>query len=798
MSSDSITDPFLDALESRIYGASSFDSGVKILDDILNLQYRLYYNVATNSPNTAKNKNKLDILLKECELIEIRCDQSIQLTSFADNKYYLNLILNILQNCRAIAQFYHGDKEAAKRTLNKTQFEYPLKHDFEVLLQLEKFYYNLKLNEPQDIEAVLSQLSMFMKRIPLNILSKGYIFDYLHSISSLMELNMNTLEKIPSSLKLHAFFLFILKEKIDREELLKFNSMLLKYTKTKEITEIKFPEANQRNNIILEQFHIILQFHLHKLATLSQLPSEEIHPWKPFIISSMGKTFQSHIVSKTSMIFFHLIGEDLESVLNFRNVVKYTHQLIQLNKFHDRISLIDSYNWVLSSHVNKTLPGMEKDDAIDELLLLLTSFYQDYNVKLFNNSKESLNFISNNTKTIFPNIMSRVFIKSWYTLYELNNQKVEMLQSNQLTSYLCNAMSLSSKDNEGPLQLYYNYAYTLTVKRQIDTAIHILQTFILKDNPFFYKAWHLLALCKSIKEDKQESYMIICSVLESLQNDEEGQEELPVKTDIKWDQNKAWETINFKVTKLYLLDEIFGTKEAVEALPDLFETYHNVYDGHVDSTDLAMVKKQNAQLQQIWLLTAELYMKLYEEEEKLTDSDADVADLLKQAREAIAEAKGLKTDASNINCYIVEGYFYMLEKNPAMALNEFEKALYYDKHNVDAVIGYSQLIFSYEKDNTCLEGFLPLMETQTSDTTKQDSALPPLFINKADKSAALASVKLLLERSILKSIDAFYSADVWWYLSLIYEKYQETEYQEALLTCIRNKETTPIRPFQFL
>lgn len=798
MFSDSITDPFLEALDSRIYGASSFDSGVKILDDILNLQYRLYYNVATNSPNTTGNKNKLDILLKECELIQVRCDQSIQLTSFADNKYYLNLILNILQNCKAIVQFYHGDKETAKRTLNKTDFEYPLKHDFEVLLQLEKFYYNLRINESQDVDSVLNQLSIFMKKIPLNILSKGYIFDYLHLISSLIEINTNTLEKIPSSLKLLAFFLFTLKEKIDREELLKFNKMLLNYTKTKEIAEIKFPEANQRNNAILEQFHIILQLHLQKLSTLSQLSSEDIHPWKPFIISSMGKTFQSYAVSKTSMIFFHLIDEDLESVLNFKNFIKYTHQLILLNKFHDRISLIDSYNWVLSRHINKKLPGMEKDDIINQLSILLTSFYKDYNVKLFTNSKESLNFISNNTKTIFPNIMARVFIQSWYTLYKLNRQKVEMLQSNQLTSYLCNAMSLSSNDNEGLLQLYYNYAYTLTIKRQIDTAVNFLQTFILKDNPFFYKAWHLLALCKSIKEDKQESYMIICSVLESLQNDEEGQEELPVKTEIKWDKNKAWETINFKLTKLYLLDEIFGTKEAVESLPDLFETYHNVYDGHVDSTDLESIKKQNTQLQQIWLLTAELYMKLYEEEEKQTDTDSDVADLLKQAREAISEAKGLKTDGTNINCYIIEGYFFMLEKNPSMALNEFEKALYYDKHNVDAVVGYSHLIFSYEEENTCLEGFLPLMETQTFETKEQGSALPPLFINKSDKSAALASVKLLLERSILNSIDAFYSADVWWYLSLIYEKYQEKEYQEALLTCIRNKETTPIRPFQFL
>ncbi|CAL9728092.1 cargo-transport protein Ypp1p [Monosporozyma unispora] len=795
MSSDSITDPFLEALDARIFGASHFDSGVKILDDILNLQFRLYYNIATNPHNTTANNNKLDILLKECEIIQVRCDQSIQLSSFADNKYYLNLILNILQNCKAIVQFYRGDKASARKTLNKTHFEYALKHDFELLLQLEKFYYNLQLSESQDVESVLKQLSIIMKDIPLNILSKGYIFDYLHSISSLLKLNINTLERIRAPLKLHAFFLFILKEDIDNGELLKFNKMLIEYTTSKNIADIKFPKANQLNSIILEQFHIILQLNLQKLSTLSQLSSKVVHPWKSFIISSMGRTFQSHIVSKSSMIFFHLIDENLESVLNFKNIIKYTHQLIQLNKFQDRISLIDSYNWALSMDINDKSHGMEKSDIIKELLKLLTSFYQDYNVKLFNNNKESLNFISNNIKTILPNMITHVFIKSWSIIYELNNQKVDMLQSNQLTSYLCNAMSLSPKDQDVLLQLYYKYAYTLTVKRQIDTAISFLQSFILKDNPFFYKAWHLLALCKSIKEDKQDSYKIICSVLESLQNDEEAQEEVPFKTDIKWDKNKAWETVNFKLTELYLLDEIFGTREAVEVLPDLFEMYHNVYDGNVDSTDLATIKKQNTQLQQIWLLTAELYMKLHEEENQLTTDDS-ASDWLRQAREAIAEAKGLNPGITNINCYILEGYYFILERNPTMALNEFEKALYYDKNNADAVVGYSHLIFSYEEEDTCLERFLPLIEIQ--DAKPLDSTLPPLFINKTDKLAALASVKLLLERSIINSIEAFYSADVWWYLSLIYEKYQEKEYQDALLTCIRNKETTPIRPFKFL
>lgn len=852
---DQISDPILTALDSHLLGASQPDSGVKLLDDILNLHFRLYYNISRYETLTHKNSNeniadmsnlvkRLDILLKECEKLQIVCDQSIQLSILSSNKPYLDLVLNILQNCQAIILFYKGDKERSTHYFNK------LKHftsskgshydDFNLLLQLEKFYYSelnaLNLNESMDAISALNTLSKYFVEsvVPFTkIICKGYIYDYFKSISQILQLRLNQLNTVPETSKLLFLFIFILNNKLELNDLLEFNKVLLDYSKkNKNLLNVKFPTAFQKNNNHLEQFHIILQIHLTKLHSVAVLSTEnesnikkDIGIWKPFIISSMGLTFQSHVVAKTAMIFFHSIEEEFESILNFENIIKF-YNSDEAGALHTRIFLIDSYNYLLSIDDKHFDSHKSRNIYSNELFTHLVTLYQNLNLKLFdigNNvekNRESLNFISNNTSIVLPNTISDILINSWSTLYDLNSNKIDSLQSFQLTSYLCNAMALFSnhntiteyKDqlNSLKFEIYYKYAYTLASLREIDSSINFLQSFVLKENPFFYKAWHLLSLCKSIKEDKQDSYKIICSVLESLQNNDND-----TNNEIKDKNNKkAWEIINCKITELYLIDEIFGTKESMESLPDLFETFHKVYNN-----DSKLDKKQNIQLQDIWLLTAELYMKLYEQEKELinnngddndaTNSDKNLSDLLKQAKEAIMEAKKLKLNSTDMTCSIIEGYYYMLEGNLTTALNKFEQALDYDKNNVDALVGYSQLILSNddnqkqnEKFNESivkLEDYLPLMETKLCDTY-QNTQLnkSQLFINKSNQLAAFAYVKLLLERSIINSIDAFYSGDIWWYLSLIYEKYQEREYQNALLTCIRNKETTPIRPFKCL
>lgn len=850
-----ISDPILSTLDSHILGASQPDSGVKLLDDILNLHFRLYYNISKYKTSTNKNNNeqiignsnfvkRLDILLKECEKLQIACDQSIQLTILSSNKPYLDLVLNILQNCQAIILFYKGNKERSIEYFNKLKHFAPSKlapyDNFNLLLQLEKFYYNelntLNLNESVDVISRLKTLSKYFVKdvIPFTkIICNGYIFDYFRSISQTLQLHLNQLDAVSDTDKLLFFFIFILNNDLKLNDLLKFNEVLLEYSKKdKNLLNAKFPTALQKNNKYLEQFHVILQLHLTKLHSIGLFSTEDennikkvIDPWKPFIISSMGLTFQSHVVAKTAMIFFYSIEEGFESILNFENIIKF-YDTDKADTLHTHVFLIDSYNSLLSINDKYFDSHKSKDTYSDELFTHLVALYQNLNLKIFaidnnvDNNRESLNFISNNTSIILPKTISDMLIKAWYILYDLNSKKIDSLQSFQLTSHLCNAMALLS-NNEAiteyknqsksfKFEIYYKYAYTLASLREIDLSINFLQSFILKENPFFYKAWHLLSLCKSIKEDKQDSYTIICSALESLQNNDNDTD-----NDTQERNNEtAWEIINFKITELYLIDEIFGTRESMESLPDLFETFHNVYNN-----DSKPDKRQKLQLQKIWLLTAELYMKLYEQEKETennnngddnsADRNEDFSDLLKQAKEAIREAKKLTTNSTDMNCSIMEGYYYILEGDLITASNKFEKALDYDKNNVDALVGYSQLIFldiENQKQNERfsenihnLENYLPLIEAKLRDAHQNThSSKSKLFINKSNQLAALAYVKLLLERSITKSIDAFYSGDIWWYLSLIYEKYQEREFQNALLTCIRNKETTPIRSFRCL
>ena len=71
------------------------------------------------------------------------------------------------------------------------------------------------------------------------------------------------------------------------------------------------------------------------------------------------------------------------------------------------------------------------------------------------------------------------------------------------------------------------------------------------------------------------------------------------------------------------------------------------------------------------------------------------------------------------------------------------------------------------------------------------------FVNETDRSAAYARLKFLLECAILESIDAYYSPEVWWYLSLIYEKYQDDEYKNSLLKCVKYQELNPVRSLRF-
>lgn len=808
-----------DSLQRRLMGSSHCDTSIELLDMALDLQFRTYFHVFQQDNI---NSSFLQTLTKECSKLLLSMEHSIKLISGKD---YYQLIMNIVNNCQGIIYFHMKENIKALKSFNQLKKIEPIVN-FDLLLKLEQYYYLGLLSKKFDINDFLSLL----RDIPHYLLSKGYIFDYIYLISNELKIDLTTLQKSLQSDKFTYvpiyFLLFILNKDVNYKSVQSIQDNLIAFFE-KYLTQIKFPNADEQNDKLLIDCQLSLQFFFQKFYYRRDKLSPQ---WYKILVNFMGKTFQDIEISKTAMVYFMITGNVKESVLNFNNLMKYSKKNMELNggdlknindcnninKYDDIISLIESYCFVLNNLFNENRGESLKeifqmDSIMNELLQLLILFYQYNKFKLFNdlkiNQRDSLNFVSNHIKIVLPKKICEILTNSWQILFKLKKNDLTSLQNNQLTSYLCNAMSLFSKSEVAHKkilkELYFEYAFTLSQMRQIDISIEFLENQILNKDPLFYKAWHLLALCKSVQEDKQDSYKIICSVLESMVNE----------SDVVTDEDK-WQLINLKITQIYLLNEIFGTRDAIEIIPDLFALYHDLYDddndNNIDSNNSHNEEtNKNTKnsiyfysrdklfiLQTIWLLTAEFYMELYDQERQMCENNDEVdgiKELLQEAKNAIKESNKINTSFKNINYYIVNSYLSLLQGSPKNSMAELEKALFYDDMNVDAIVAMSELVLPLKADHKDIEAYLPLISS-TKEPLKETETI---FANETDQSAAYARLKLLLESCIIGNIDAYYSAEIWWFLSQIYEKYQDREYPDSLLTCIKNKETTPIRAFQY-
>ncbi|CCK71138.1 Ypp1p KNAG_0G00820 [Huiozyma naganishii CBS 8797] len=779
-----IRDSVAEALERRMMGASTFESGVPLLDNILALQFRLYYHL---SQNNGISQDVGRVLMDQCKKMEATADQTVTL---AQDPATLNLATKILVNCKCIILFYLADYDTSMKLLDENfqagmarSEKGSVYHDFHSLLDLENLYYKAKITGNPLIH--YQKLLQVIDYIPKK--SYGYVYYYLQLIA--LELNAPSLENLFEKFKSRNPLIAMMYVEASRDndtDLDTEQPKMLQYCE-EILSRAKFPRANESNDTTLDQVHIVLQ---KFLITLNHKPLPQ---WKTFIISSMAKTFQSITVSKTAMIYFMLNGEIKESILNFVNLEKYTKRDYALNenRFDDIVSLIESYNFIL----NKTKPSnsirilFQFETCLENLLKLLLFLYKDLQFPITNNPKDCLNYASTAKKIVIPKNVAITLFSSWKVIYDSHSTELQFLQSGDLVSYICNAMSLLPK-KEMNLEIQFQYAYTLACMREIESCITFLQDHILNDHPTFYRAWHLLALCHSVQEDKQDSYKIVCSVIESMVTD--------AKT--LTDEDK-WQLISMKCTQLCLIDEIFGTSDALEMVVDLFELYHDLYDSSPETTadDTSSTRCKEYLLQNIWLMVADFYMRKYEQETSLLDParpevTEEITSLLKEAENAVAEVSKINSPKmKNINCNVHQSRLSMLEKDWHKALGEVENVLYYDDVNVGAIVGFAELIVPESEQNVELETELSMKGLSAkTDLSKAEE----VFANDTDKSAAYARLKLLLECSIRKSIDAYYSAEIWWYLSLIYERYRSKQYKDALLTCIRNKETTPIREFK--
>ena len=788
-------DKVREALEARILGAPTSQSGIAPLDAALALQFRLHYHLfgAGLKPEVAR------VLLRECTRLDTAMNESIaMLSAVATDPGAANIVEKTLYNAMAAVQFYNGDSTSAKVSLQKAQKvarpEGKSYRSFLRLLELENLYYSgLVLDDNVKAAQLYSQRVLkCITKIPSA--SQGLLHSYLRLIAKEIGKNMNVsslkqmCDVVGASTPL-VCYLYLLSGNMNSED----DAQLLEIA-GKAVAAAKFPMATKSNSTLLEQMHVLLQWYFHMMRNRTHHISTE--KWHPLVVASIKATFQSKYVARAAMAFFGVTGNTTEAVLNFNNYLKYSNKERELaksdsvDKFIDPVAVIDSMTFILQrSSAQDNIDKLYDFDTTTNLLKNnLDEFYTAYALKYID-ARESLQYLSNGTRLILPQSTCQVLVQSWDTLYSIRSNQLDYMLSNELSSYLCNTMAVTApedKTQDQVLNLQFQYAYCLAQQRQIEPCIDFLENAVLEAAPMLYKAWHLLALCRSIQEDKEVSYKIICSVLNALEQEFTTSNYSGVKHEDKW------QYINMKITEIHLINEIFGTAEALESMPELFSVYNKLFDADAKektTTKPSFSKSKEYLLQSIWLLAAQLYMN---GEEHIED-----------ARGAIREARKVTKDFTNVNIAVADGQLLFRQGDFKAALKQFEDALYHDDLNADAIIGFAQLVFPDETTNSASEQQL-VDYCKLSDGTENPSApkfdadeYDKFFGNRVDKSAVFARLKLLIDCALVKSVEAYFSPEIWWYLSLIHEKYGNKEMKDTLLNCIKNKETCPLRPFRF-
>ncbi|KAL3233044.1 Cargo-transport protein YPP1 [Nakaseomyces bracarensis] len=781
-----IRDVVVEALESRLLGAAEFHSTCNALDRALQVQFRMHYHIGTSAGVTeAVGK----VLLGEIDKVEMLSRR------FPLDKPLIDLINKILSNCEGIIQFYMGQFQRAGELLRlarKVELEKTFE-EFDMYLGLENLYYtaSLKQNDSQISEYLYENLFKVLSFVPSE--SQALSHQCLWMIAKRLQ-GHNNLENLSKRWtgenKALIYLVSIIaspKDDIAYSNFTKENDARFLQYGNSLVESIKFPKASQSNSYELEQFMLFLQVYFKNVVG-DNIVSKE---WYNFIVKAMSKTFQSINVAKTALFLIRKISPEgdskklkdfrKEALLNFVNFIKYSEKEFKLNKkYDDIVSMLVCYNFTLNSFGEKdNIENLfDYDQATERLLELLIYFYKEHNIPL-SDKKQSLDILENPVRLAFPTHVANTLSQSWLTLYHLRINNVETLLSYDLLAYLANCVPIAKSMSEG---LYtstvFQYALTLARQRNIETAIKVLENLILEKRPNYYKAWHLLALCHSTKEDKETSYKIVCSVLEAMK---ENVDTLSIRDKFQF--------VYMKLTQLRIIKEMFGNPETLELVPEVFELYRSLFSNINDSK----IKTENTScnkdrlLKDIWLFVSAIYM------EKDSTQDLD------EAETAIKEAFEANKSTISSDCLSARAHLKIKQGNHVAALRDVEHAIDINPNDVGALIGFAQLIFD-EVDDDCqdpLKSYYKLTPQNMSKKNNENDESKSIFFNVTDRSAATARLKLLLDCTVSSSPDAYHSPEIWWYLSQIHERLATREYKDCLMNCVRFEELKPISPLEY-
>jgi len=182
-------------------------------------------------------------------------------------------------------------------------------------------------------------------------------------------------------------------------------------------------------------------------------------------------------------------------------------------------------------------------------------------------------------------------------------------------------------------------------------------------------------------------------------------------------------------------------------------------------TAAAVASKQDEELilQEIWLWTASIYLKL---------------GLLEEAEQCIVEAETVQKP--NVKTFTYLGLLTSKSRK-FLSLQEYERSL--------EVFHTLQERYNKKAYGTTLLGMCKLFITD-------DQIDNSLFISSKDRDAGLIRLKNYLEQYSLCWPYGANSPELWYYLSTIYEKFDDKVlYKKALWKCVELETTRPVRSY---
>lgn len=569
---------------------------------------------------------------------------------------------------------------------------------------------------------------------------------------------------------------------------------------------------------------------------------------KKYLIKLTERTYQSQAVLTQFIKVLLELGEYDEAFGAFECLVTYVEKDEKISKGHieDILSIVDIYTICLtvfnpfygtrnekfkysddkkmafeilriSSKLEQYLEVLKKDcnlsyDCDEEFKRLesnpLSFLYNKYNTNVLQDDRsELISLISSSWYSIGY---------AYYYLLNYRSATQEISAKYQEKLLLCYKNSLIV-NSTGNLTVLFNYALSLGYSNQLVPSMKLCK-FILKKYPESFKTWNLLALNSSIGNAKEAEkfinnalniagiYIIKCK------NDEAV---IPV--------NIKKEILQLKFTQLAIWEKLHGVSHIMDSLSELFILYYELFDikyeeqikdnnknfsidskwSHrpsfidpkVNNDSLnTSTKKQHAKnniiriskinnpkndvkpithkvtiddegkkiLQDIWLWTSAVYFKIGMHEE---------------SELCIIESENIFKP--NIKTYIALG-FLTSKQSKFLSLQEFEKSL--------ELLEESSELNRREQ----LQNLLGLCKLFLIDDTTESS----LFISGKDLTGGYIRLKNYLE-SILNSWPIGYNCvEVWYYLSLIYEKFDDKILlNKCLRKCIELENTRPVRNF---